>query len=234
MVDFHGPEAAAPARAAGPRQPRPHRPHRCLRRCPLSGVAVNPRSDSQAGEIVCGIWDYAGWRARSWSSRAVRPESARPPARGLQRRVARSSSAMSRRTARNEQQRDHADRRYRHRGRLRPRRTGSVTALFETAAGTYGGVDASFNVGADMAALRGDSDVVDIDLDLWDRVMAVNLRGLCGRDEIGHSADARARRGRDRQHVVGRGLPGRADPSRLRDREGGNRCADPSCRIPVG
>ena len=28
-----------------------------------------------------------------------------------------------------------------------------------------------------MAALRGDSDVVDIDLDLWDRVMAVNLRG---------------------------------------------------------
>ena len=28
-----------------------------------------------------------------------------------------------------------------------------------------------------MAALRGDSDVVDIDLDLWDRVMTVNLRG---------------------------------------------------------
>jgi NAD(P)-dependent dehydrogenase (short-subunit alcohol dehydrogenase family) len=54
---------------------------------------------------------------------------------------------------------------------------GSVAALFETAASAYGGVDASFNVGADMAALRGDSDVVDIDLDLWDRVMAVNLRG---------------------------------------------------------
>lgn len=53
----------------------------------------------------------------------------------------------------------------------------SVTALFRTAADTYGGVDALFNVGADMAALRGDSDVVDIDLDLWDRVMAVNLRG---------------------------------------------------------
>ena len=53
----------------------------------------------------------------------------------------------------------------------------SVTALFETAARTFGGVDALFNVGADMAALRGDSDVVDIDLDLWDRVMAVNLRG---------------------------------------------------------
>ena len=53
----------------------------------------------------------------------------------------------------------------------------SVAALFDTAATTYGGVDASFNVGADMGALRGDTDVVDIDLDLWDRVMAVNLRG---------------------------------------------------------
>jgi len=28
-----------------------------------------------------------------------------------------------------------------------------------------------------MSAIRGDSDVVDIDLDLWDRVMTVNLRG---------------------------------------------------------
>jgi len=53
----------------------------------------------------------------------------------------------------------------------------SVAALFASAAETYGGLDASFNVGADMRALGGDSDVVDIDLDLWDRVMAVNLRG---------------------------------------------------------
>jgi NAD(P)-dependent dehydrogenase (short-subunit alcohol dehydrogenase family) len=28
-----------------------------------------------------------------------------------------------------------------------------------------------------MSVLRGDSDVVDIDLELWDRVMTVNLRG---------------------------------------------------------
>ena len=34
-----------------------------------------------------------------------------------------------------------------------------------------------FNVGADMRAIRADTDVVDIDLDVWDRVMAVNLRG---------------------------------------------------------
>ena len=53
----------------------------------------------------------------------------------------------------------------------------SVVGLFTAAADAYGGVDVAFNVGADMAALRGDSDVVDIELDLWDRVMAVNLRG---------------------------------------------------------
>lgn len=53
----------------------------------------------------------------------------------------------------------------------------SVAGLIGSAARTYGGVDALFNVGADMSVLRGDSDVVDIDLELWDRVMTVNLRG---------------------------------------------------------
>ena len=53
----------------------------------------------------------------------------------------------------------------------------SVAALIDTAAATYDGVDLLFNVGADMGALRGDSDVVDIDFGVWDRVMAVNLRG---------------------------------------------------------
>jgi NAD(P)-dependent dehydrogenase (short-subunit alcohol dehydrogenase family) len=53
----------------------------------------------------------------------------------------------------------------------------SVAHLIETATATYGGVDALFSVGADMTALAGDSDVVDIDLELWDRVMTVNLRG---------------------------------------------------------
>jgi NAD(P)-dependent dehydrogenase (short-subunit alcohol dehydrogenase family) len=53
----------------------------------------------------------------------------------------------------------------------------SVAALFAAAGQTYGGVDVSFNVGADMRAIGGDSDVVDIEFDLWDRVMAVNLRG---------------------------------------------------------
>lgn len=53
----------------------------------------------------------------------------------------------------------------------------SVAALLDTAATTYGGVDAVFAVGADMGALRADTDIVDIDLDVWDRVMSVNLRG---------------------------------------------------------
>lgn len=55
--------------------------------------------------------------------------------------------------------------------------TASVAALIDTAATTYGGVDLLFNVGADMSTIRSDSDVVDIDFDVWDRVMAVSLRG---------------------------------------------------------
>jgi NAD(P)-dependent dehydrogenase (short-subunit alcohol dehydrogenase family) len=54
---------------------------------------------------------------------------------------------------------------------------GSVGALMRAAESTYGGIDGLFNVGADMSTLPADSDVVDIDLDVWDRVMTVNLRG---------------------------------------------------------
>jgi NAD(P)-dependent dehydrogenase (short-subunit alcohol dehydrogenase family) len=53
----------------------------------------------------------------------------------------------------------------------------SVAGLIHTAAATYDGVELLFNVGADMSTIRSDTDVVDIDLDIWDRVMAVNLRG---------------------------------------------------------
>ena len=34
-----------------------------------------------------------------------------------------------------------------------------------------------FNVGADMSTIRTDTDVVDIEFAVWDRVMTVNLRG---------------------------------------------------------
>jgi NAD(P)-dependent dehydrogenase (short-subunit alcohol dehydrogenase family) len=53
----------------------------------------------------------------------------------------------------------------------------SVADLIDTAATTYDGIDLLFNVGADMSTIRADTDVVDIDFDVWDRVMTVNLRG---------------------------------------------------------
>ncbi|MGB9221961.1 SDR family NAD(P)-dependent oxidoreductase [Mycobacterium sp.] len=53
----------------------------------------------------------------------------------------------------------------------------SVAALLDTAELTYGGIDAVFAVGADMGTIRADTDVVDIDFDVWDRLMSVNLRG---------------------------------------------------------
>ena len=55
--------------------------------------------------------------------------------------------------------------------------TASVADLIDTTVLTHDGVDLLFNVGADMGRLRADTDVVDIDFDVWDRVMAVNLRG---------------------------------------------------------
>ena len=53
----------------------------------------------------------------------------------------------------------------------------SVADLIHAAATAYGGVDLLFNVGADMSAIRADTDVVDIEFAVWDRVMTVNLRG---------------------------------------------------------
>jgi NAD(P)-dependent dehydrogenase (short-subunit alcohol dehydrogenase family) len=55
--------------------------------------------------------------------------------------------------------------------------TASVAALMHSATATYDGIDLLFNVGADMSTLPVDTDVVDIEFDIWDRVMAVSLRG---------------------------------------------------------
>ena len=53
----------------------------------------------------------------------------------------------------------------------------SVQRLIEHAVTAYGGVDlVHVNAGA-MDMVRRDSDVVDIDLEVWDRTIAVNLRG---------------------------------------------------------
>lgn len=53
----------------------------------------------------------------------------------------------------------------------------SVAGLMRTATTAYDEVDLLFNVGADMSTIGADTDVVDIDFAVWDRVMAVNLRG---------------------------------------------------------
>jgi NAD(P)-dependent dehydrogenase (short-subunit alcohol dehydrogenase family) len=53
----------------------------------------------------------------------------------------------------------------------------SVAKLIRSAAMSFDGVELLFNVGADMSTIRADTDVVDIEFDVWDRVMAVNLRG---------------------------------------------------------
>lgn len=55
--------------------------------------------------------------------------------------------------------------------------TDSVRALIDSAVAEFGGLDLLFNVGSDMSLLRGDTDVVDIDFEVWDRTMTVTLRG---------------------------------------------------------
>lgn len=87
----------------------------------------------------------------------------------------------------------------------------SVSGLIDAAATTFGGVDLLFNVGADMSTIRVDTDVVDIDFDVWDRVMAVNLRGYVAamKYAIPKMLDAAAG---NRQHVVRGGVSG--EPAR--------------------
>jgi len=59
----------------------------------------------------------------------------------------------------------------------------SVRDLVATAVRAYGGLDAAHvNAGA-MTMVPRDTDVVDIDLEVWDRTIAVNLRGHQGRHQ---------------------------------------------------
>jgi NAD(P)-dependent dehydrogenase (short-subunit alcohol dehydrogenase family) len=56
----------------------------------------------------------------------------------------------------------------------------SVSDLISLTVSQYGGVDLLDNNAADTspAAMVGDLDVVSIDMDLWDRIFAVNIRGF--------------------------------------------------------
>ncbi len=53
----------------------------------------------------------------------------------------------------------------------------SIAELTRITVAEFGGVDLLFNVGSDMSLLPGDTDVVDIDLAIWERTMTVTLRG---------------------------------------------------------
>jgi NAD(P)-dependent dehydrogenase (short-subunit alcohol dehydrogenase family) len=56
----------------------------------------------------------------------------------------------------------------------------SVAAMVERTVSTFGGVDLLDNNAADTSpeAMMGDLDVVTIDMALWDRIFAINLRGF--------------------------------------------------------
>jgi len=69
----------------------------------------------------------------------------------------------------------------------------SVKHLVDTAVETYGGIDCMHANAADLSLCLSDTDAVDLSLDIWDRTMAVNLRGhlLCTR----HAVPALLKRG---------------------------------------
>lgn len=62
----------------------------------------------------------------------------------------------------------------------------SVKALVATTVQAFGGVDGIHVNAADMAATHADTDAVDVPLEIFDRTLAVNLRGhlLCTRHAI--------------------------------------------------
>jgi NAD(P)-dependent dehydrogenase (short-subunit alcohol dehydrogenase family) len=62
----------------------------------------------------------------------------------------------------------------------------SVRHLVSTAVETYGGIDCMHANAADLSLCLSDSDAVDLELDIWDKTMAINLRGhlLCTRHAI--------------------------------------------------
>ncbi|WP_092806820.1 SDR family NAD(P)-dependent oxidoreductase [Rhodococcus globerulus] len=53
----------------------------------------------------------------------------------------------------------------------------SVEKLVAFSVRTYGGLDAVHINAGDMGSVSKDTDIVDIDLEVWDRTIAVNLRG---------------------------------------------------------
>jgi NAD(P)-dependent dehydrogenase (short-subunit alcohol dehydrogenase family) len=64
----------------------------------------------------------------------------------------------------------------------------SVGGLVRAAVDAFGGIDACHANAADLSVpvIMGDTDALDVDLEIWDRTMLVNLRGflLCTRHVV--------------------------------------------------
>jgi NAD(P)-dependent dehydrogenase (short-subunit alcohol dehydrogenase family) len=64
----------------------------------------------------------------------------------------------------------------------------SIAALVAAALDAFGGIDGCHANAADLSVpvIMGDTDALDVDLDIWDRTMQVNLRGflLCTRHVV--------------------------------------------------
>lgn len=89
----------------------------------------------------------------------------------------------------------------------------SVQTLFEALASEHGGLDGVHVNAADMQAIREDTDAVSIDLAIFDRTLAVNLRGhlLCTR----HAVPALLRRGGGAIVYTSSGAADMGEPTRL-------------------
>lgn len=89
----------------------------------------------------------------------------------------------------------------------------SVAALIRAVVTSYGGLDGIHINAADMRAILSDGDAVDVPLDIFDRTLAVNLRGhlLCTR----HAVPELLKRGGGAIVYTSSGAADMGEPTRL-------------------
>jgi NAD(P)-dependent dehydrogenase (short-subunit alcohol dehydrogenase family) len=79
----------------------------------------------------------------------------------------------------------------------------NIVRMIDTALESFGGLDVLHNDATDSASNATDVDIVTLDMAVFDRLVAVNLKGVVMVQER-HPAHARPRRRFDRQHRVDR------------------------------
>ena len=95
-------------------------------------------------------------------------------------------------------------------------RAEDVNAALDTTIETFGGLDVAFNNAGIEQPTAATADITEEE---WDRVVAINLRGVFLSHEARDSADAQAWGRRDREHILGRRAQGLRRRSRRRRRE---------------